>query len=51
MANFYDTLLWEYIKNPWNNNLSLDKLSVRDFDYKMISYEEITEKKSLILKM
>jgi len=50
MANFYDTLLWEYIKNPWNNNLSLDKLSVRDFNYKMISYEEITEKKKLNFK-
>ena len=46
-ARFYDTLLWEYIKNPWIRWLSLDKLSIKDFWYKMISYDEITNKKKL----
>lgn len=47
MAKFYDTLIGEYIKNPWNRWLSLDKLAKRDFNYKMISYDEITLKKKL----
>lgn len=47
MAKFYDTLLWEYIKNPWRKWLSLDDLAVKYFDYKMISYDEVTDKKSL----
>lgn len=46
-AKFYDTLLWEYIKNPWIRWLSLDKLSQKDFWYRMISYDEITNKKKL----
>lgn len=46
-AKFYDTLLWEYIKNPWIGSLSLDKLSQKDFWYRMISYDEITNKKKL----
>lgn len=44
MAKFYDTLLWEYIKNPWYKGLSLDDLAVRYFDYKMISYDDVTWK-------
>jgi DNA polymerase I len=44
MAKFYDTLLWEYIKNPWMRWLSLDDLALRYFDYKMISYDEVSEK-------
>lgn len=47
MAQYYDTLLWEYIKNPWSRWLSLDKLSRQLFDYEMISYDEITNKKKL----
>ena len=47
MARFYDTLLWEYIKNPWVRWLWLDKIAARDFDYEMISYDDITTKKKL----
>lgn len=50
MPKFYDTLLWEYIKNPWVRWLSLDKLALRDLSFKMISYEEVTEKKSINFK-
>lgn len=49
-AKFYDTLLWEYIKNPWIRWLSLDKLSIKEFWYRMISYDEITNKKKLNFK-
>lgn len=44
MAKYYDTLLGEYIKNPWVRGLSLDKLAHKDFNYSMISYDEITHK-------
>ncbi len=44
MAKIYDTLLWEYTKNPWARGLSLDVLASKYFDYKMISYDEITDK-------
>ncbi len=44
MAKFYDTLIWEYIKKPWNRNLSLDKLAQNDLNYEMISYNDITNK-------
>lgn len=47
MAKFYDTLIWEYIKKPWIRWLSLDKLAIRDFEYKMISYDSITNKKKI----
>ena len=50
MPKFYDTLLWEYIKNPWIRWLSLDKLANSLFSYKMISYEDITNKKKIIFK-
>lgn len=46
-AKIYDTLIWEYIKNPWIRWLSLDKLSQKDFWYRMISFSEITNKKKL----
>ena len=49
-AKFYDTLLWEYIKNPWIRWISLDKLSIKDFWYRMISYDYITDKKKLTFK-
>ena len=44
MTKYYDTLLWEYIQNPWKKWLSLDKLAENYFDYKMISYDDITMK-------
>lgn len=47
MAKYYDTLIWEYIKNPWIRGLSLDKIAENYFDYKMISYEEVTWKGNL----
>ena len=50
MPKYYDTLLWEYIKNPWVRWLSLDKLGDNLFDYKMISYDEITNKNSIGFK-
>lgn len=46
MAQYYDTILWEYVKNPWVRWLSLDNLALKYLDYKMISYEEVTNKKS-----
>lgn len=49
-AKIYDTLLWEYIRNPWIMWLSLDKLSQKDFWYRMISYDEVTNKKKLNFK-
>lgn len=47
MSKIYDTILWEYIKNPWARGLSLDDLALKQLDYKMISYEEVTNKKKL----
>lgn len=47
MAQFYDTLLWEYIKDPGVRWLSLDKIALREWKYKMQSYEEVTMKKKL----
>ncbi len=47
MAQFYDTLLREYIQNPGQRGLWLDALADRYFDYEMISYSEITDKKKL----
>lgn len=44
MARFYDTLLWEYIKDPGYRWLSLDALALRYFDYEMISYDSLTNK-------
>lgn len=50
MAKYYDTLLWEYIQNPWARWLSLDKLALKDMNYEMISYDTISEKKKLNFK-
>ena len=50
MAKFYDTLIWEYINNPWARWLSLDKIAERNFDYKMISYDELTSKGKINFK-
>jgi len=50
LAKFYDTLLGEYIQNPWVRWLSLDKLSLRDMNYEMISYDTISNKKKLNFK-
>lgn len=47
LAKYYDTLLGEYVQSPWVRGLSLDKLAVRDFNYEMISYETISQKKKL----
>ena len=47
MAQYYDTLLWEYVKNPGTRWLWLDKLAEQFFDYQMISYDEISIKKKL----
>lgn len=47
MPKYYDTILWEYVKNPWVRGLSLDDLALKQLDYKMISYDEITNKKKL----
>lgn len=44
MAQFYDTLIAEYLKSPGQRGLSLDRLAERDFEYRMISYDEVTNK-------
>lgn len=44
MSKLYDTLIWEYIKNPWKRWLGLDRLWEVYFDYKMISYDDLTNK-------
>ncbi|NUJ97513.1 hypothetical protein HGA92_01845 [Candidatus Gracilibacteria bacterium] len=44
MAKFYDTLLGEYIKNPGQKKIGLDSLALNYFNYKMITYDEITGK-------
>ncbi len=43
----YDTLIWEYIKNPWEKGLSLDKLAKRYFNYEMINFDNIVKKQKL----
>ncbi len=50
MARYYDTMLAEYIKNPGQRWLGLDAIASREFNYEMISYDEITEKKKLSFK-
>ncbi len=47
MAQYYDTLLAEYVKNPGVRWLGLDAIASREFNYQMISYDEITQKKKL----
>lgn len=50
MAKYYDTLLGEYIENPWIRWLSLDKLASSYFNYRMISYKDITNNTKLNFK-
>ncbi|NDK09681.1 hypothetical protein GW846_02785 [Candidatus Gracilibacteria bacterium] len=47
MAQFYDTMLAQYIKNPGQRGLGLDSIAEREFEYKMISFDQITAKKTL----
>ena len=47
MAQYYDTLLAEYVKNPWVRGLWLDKLAENQLDYEMVSYDVISDKKKL----
>ena len=47
MAKFYDTLLGEYVKNPGRRWLKLDTLAESYFEYQMISYDDISQKKKL----
>lgn len=46
MPKFYDTMLAEYVSNP-GKKVWLDSLAQRYFNYEMISYSEITQKKKL----
>ena len=50
MAQYYDTMLAEYTKNPGQRWLGLDALAEKHFSYKMTSYNEITNKKKLAFK-
>ena len=47
MAKYYDTMLAAYIKNPGVRGIWLDAIASREFNYEMISYDEISEKKKL----
>ena len=47
MAKFYDTMLAEYVKNPWVRGLSLEKLSERKLDYEMIKIDDLVKKQKL----
>lgn len=47
MAHYYDTMLAEYISNPGQRGIGLDALAEKYFNYEMISYSDITEKKKL----
>lgn len=49
-AKFYDTLLGEYIKNPWVRGISLDNIASKEFQYRMISYEYITQNSKINFK-
>jgi DNA polymerase-1 len=40
-------MLAEYIKNPGQRGLGLDALADKKFNYEMISYSDISEKKKL----
>ncbi|MDD2907310.1 MAG: DNA polymerase [Candidatus Gracilibacteria bacterium] len=50
MARFYDTMLAEYIKNPGIRGIGLDKLSTKEFNYMMISYDSVTDKAKINFK-
>lgn len=47
VPHYYDTMLAEYIKNPGQRGLWLDALADKKFNYEMISYDTISEKKKL----
>jgi len=47
MAKIYDTLLAEYVKNPWVRWLWLDKLASKKLNYEMISFDELVKKQKL----
>lgn len=44
MAKYYDTLIWEYILNPWRKWLSLEEIALNEFDLKQESFEDISKK-------
>jgi len=50
VAQYYDTMLAEYIKNPGQRGLWLDALTSKYFNYEMISYSDITQKKKLMFQ-
>ncbi|MCP4522608.1 MAG: DNA polymerase I [Candidatus Gracilibacteria bacterium] len=50
MAQYYDTLLGEYIQNPGMKGLSLDKLALKKYNYEMMSYDSMTEKGKINFK-
>ncbi len=47
MARFYDTLLWEYVRDPGRRWIWLDRLAESFFGYEMISYDDITTKNKI----
>jgi len=47
MVKIYDTLLGEYVRNPWVRWLSLDKLANRKFNYEMMGFDELVKKQKL----
>ncbi len=47
MSKIYDTLLWEYVKNPWVRWLSLEKLASRYLNYEMINFDDLVKKQKL----
>lgn len=44
MSKIYDTLLGEYVKNPGVRLLALHKLAERNFNYEMISFDDLVKK-------
>ena len=46
-AKIYDTLLWEYVKNPGVRWLSLEKLADRKLWYEMLSFDDLVKKQKL----
>jgi len=47
MSKIYDTLLWEYLQNPWIRWLTLDKIAERKLNYEMISFDDLVKKQKL----
>ena len=47
MAKFYDTMLAEYVQNPWVRGLSLEKLADRKLWYEMLSFDDLVKKQKL----